>query len=89
METTGVLHAKRTIDVKLLLFFKGIIYASLMLYLTSKQKNFISFSLKKQIKDMKSEISFKDDEIKKLKRNIKLTKIQELEVVLETMNLFF
>jgi hypothetical protein len=32
---------------------------------------------------MKGEISFKDDEIKKLKRNIKLTKIQELEVPLK------
>jgi hypothetical protein len=42
------------------------------------QKNHLTLSLKKNIKDLKGQISYLESEIEKLKKNIKFTKIKEL-----------
>lgn len=40
----------------------------------------ITFTLKKQLKEMSDVLADKEEEMQKIKRNVKLTKIQEIEV---------
>jgi len=37
-------------------------------------------TLKKQVKDIKEELAFKNEEVELMRRNVKVTKFQELEV---------
>jgi hypothetical protein len=43
----------------------------------------LTYTLKKQLSELSSELKEKEEEITKVKRNVKLTKIQELEVELK------
>lgn len=49
-------------------------------YSKVKFESHLTLALKKKIKDLKTEVQIKVEEVENLKRNIKSTKIQEYEV---------
>ena len=55
-------------------------------YKNNKKSNSFSNELKRQIKELKCELKFKEDELIKIKKNIKSTSIYELEV--QSLNLY-
>lgn len=49
-----------------------------------KAESHISSALKRHLRELKQEIEVKDNEINRLKRNIRMTKFQELEMEVKT-----
>ena len=49
-----------------------------------KAEGHISSALKRHLRELKQEIEIKDNEINRLKKNIKITKFQELEIEVKT-----
>lgn len=45
-----------------------------------KADNNVSSAMRKHIRELKEELQLKDDEINRLKKNIRITKFQELEL---------
>jgi len=45
-----------------------------------KAENHVSAALKRHLRDTKQEIAMKDDEISRLKKNIRITKFHEFEM---------
>lgn len=49
-----------------------------------KAENHLSSAMKKHIREVKQEIMMKDEEISRLKKNIRITKFNELEMEIKT-----
>ena len=49
-----------------------------------KTENHISSALKKHLREIKHEIQIKDEEITRLKKNIRITRFNELEMEVKT-----
>ena len=53
-------------------------------FLTNKKDSYLTTALKRQIKDLKTSLNEKDDEIASFKKNFKNTKIIELDIELRS-----
>lgn len=78
-QTGAGFYANRSNDVN---FFKGNHYIILLI---ARGQNGLTATLKQQVKDLKEALEKKNEEYEAMKKNIKYTKYQEIEVAKKTL----